>query len=69
MGERESSCEGEGGHGEGVRGRGSARGEERVSCERDRERSARFDQWKKTSVRAAKGRALSSLVRCTTSQV
>ena len=29
--------EGEGGHGEGVRGRGSARGGERVSCERDRE--------------------------------
>ena len=29
--------EGEGGHGEGVRGRGSARGGERVSCERDRD--------------------------------
>ena len=29
--------EGEGGHGEGVRGRGSARGGERVSCEKDRE--------------------------------
>ena len=28
---------GEGGHGEGVRGRGSTRGGERVSCERDRE--------------------------------